>query len=748
MLMLKDSNYTIDDVIKMAEGYMNEKHIAFIKKAYDYAAKAHEGQFRKSGEPYIDHPVQVAGILVELRMDPETVATGFLHDIVEDTEITLNDLTEEFSPTVAVLVDGVTKLGKYQFNSKEEEQAENHRKMLLAMADDIRVILVKLADRLHNMRTLEFHRPDKQRRIARETLEIYAPLADRLGISRIKWELEDISLRYINPQQYYRIVHLMNSRREERESYINAAIKEIGTTLKDLGIEGDITGRPKHIYSIYRKMVDQKKQFDEIYDLLAVRVITDSVSDCYAVLGAIHSKWKPLPGRFKDYIAVPKENLYQSLHTTVLGPNATTLEVQIRTKKMHEIAEYGVAAHWAYKEGQKKKVETNALDRKLSIFKEILEMQSETDNTEEFMAGIKEDVLRDKVYVFTPNNDVVELPEGASTLDFAYNVHTEVGNKATGAKVNGRIVPLNYKLKNGDIVDIITSKSSYGPSRDWLKYVNTSKARNRIKRFFKIKDREKNVEEGREVLERLIKEKGYKPHDILSKKNLESTLNRFNFNHVDELYASIGFGEIRELTVVNHLLREAQIETEKDQEIESVSELKDTPMAEKNSQAETNEKMRIKHDGGVAVKGGSNLLVRLSRCCNPVPGDKIVGYITKGRGISVHRKDCPNVSEKAVAPERLIDVEWFDEANEEMQYNTELLVTGFDRAGLFNEIVQVFNSGNKTVNISNIKADVDSNTQIAEIRLTLEVSNIEELELLVSKIKTVPDVYNVSRYMS
>lgn len=746
--MLKDSDYTIEAVISIAKTYMNDEHIAFIQEAYDYAEKAHEGQFRKSGEPYIDHPVQVAGVLAELKMDPATVATGFLHDIVEDTEITLNDLIEKFSPTVATLVDGVTKLGKYQFNSKEEEQAENHRKMLLAMADDIRVILVKLADRLHNMRTLEFHRPDKQRRIARETLEIYAPLADRLGISRIKWELEDISLRYINPQQYYRIVHLMNSRREEREEYINRAIEEIDDNLDELGIEGTITGRPKHIYSIYRKMKEQRKQFDEIYDLQAVRVITESISDCYAILGAIHAKWKPIPGRFKDYIAVPKENLYQSLHTTVLGPNGTTLEVQIRTEEMHEVAEFGVAAHWAYKEGQTQKVQASDLDKELSIFRDILEMQSETDNTKDFMEGIKEDVLRDKVYVFTPENDVVELPQGASTLDFAYNVHTEVGNKATGAKVNGRIVPLNYKLKNGDIVYIVTSKTSYGPSRDWLKYVSTSKARNRIKRFFKVQDKEKNIEVGRDILEKLILDEGFKPKEVLTKKALETTLDRFNFNDTDELYSGLGYGEIRSQTVVNYILKEPREAREKEEQIESVTEISESKPNEKQSQSVANEKMRIKHDGGVTIEGGNNLLVHLSRCCNPVPGDKIVGYITKGRGISVHRSDCPNVSEKAVDTNRLIDVEWDDSTNEEISYNAELLITGYDRTGLFNEISQVFNSGSKSVNISNIKADVDHSTQIAEIRLTLAVTNTEEIEIMVSKIKTVPDVYSVSRYMS
>ncbi|CAM2753011.1 RelA/SpoT family protein [Dolosigranulum pigrum] len=483
-------NYTPQEVIALCLTYMSSEHVTFVKRAYDLAEKAHAGQMRKSGEQFISHPVQVAAILAELRMDPVTVATGFLHDVVEDTEYTYADIAELFNPEVADLVDGVTKLGKFKFKSKKEHQAENHRKMLIAMAQDVRVVLVKLADRLHNMRTLSYHRKEKQVDIATETMEIYAPLADRLGISRIKWELEDISLRYTNSQQYYRIVHMMNSRREDRERYIENAKATIQEAVDELDIEADITGRPKHIFSIYKKMRNQKKQFSEIYDLLALRVIVPSIKDCYGVLGAIHTKWKPMPGRFKDYIAMPKANMYQSLHTTVLGPDATPLEVQIRTFKMHEIAEYGVAAHWAYKEGITTKAPTDEMDQHISWFRDIIELQTESNTASDFMDSIKQDIFKDKVYVFSPKGDVMELPRDSSTLDFAYHVHTEVGNQSTGAKVNGKIVPLNYKLKNGDIVEMLTSSSSFGPSRDWLKYVNTSKAKNRIKHFFKTQQKD------------------------------------------------------------------------------------------------------------------------------------------------------------------------------------------------------------------------------------------------------------------
>lgn len=737
--MPQNKDYTPQEVIALCLTYMNSEHVAFVKKAFDLADKAHEGQMRKSGEAYIMHPVQVAGILAELRMDPVTVATGFLHDVVEDTDYTYQDLSEIFSPEVADLVDGVTKLGKIKFKSKQEHQAENHRKMLLAMAQDVRVVLVKLADRLHNMRTLKHHRPEKQRDIAIETLEIYAPLADRLGINRMKWELEDTSLRYMNPQQYYRIVHLMNSRREDRENYIDDAKQAIQESVEELGIEAQITGRPKHIYSIYKKMKSQKKQFNEIYDLLAIRIIVESIKDCYAVLGAIHTRWKPMPGRFKDYIAMPKANMYQSLHTTVLGPNATPLEVQIRTIKMHEIAEYGVAAHWAYKEGISTKLDNNQLSEHISWFRDILELQSESRNASDFMDSIKQDIFKDKVYVFSPKGDVMELPSGSSTLDFAYHVHTEVGNKSMGAKVNGKIVPLNYKLKTGDIVEMLTSSNSFGPSRDWLNYVNTSKAKNKIKRFFKTQEKEQNVERGKEILEKLLIDMEFNPKQILKKDNILKVAERFNYHNEEDLFAAIGYGELKSTTIANRLTDKERRDREKDQ-----IQLDDTTGTIELKNKKEPEKMKIRHEGGVVIQGADNLLIRLSKCCNPVPGDEIVGYITRGRGVSIHRVDCPNIQGTDDQVNRLIDVEW-ESSDSKKEYDAELQIEGYDRSGFLNEILQVINS--QTSKLSNVNGKLDK-SGTAIIKLTLSIQNLKELEQIVDKIKTVPDVYSVKRITS
>ena len=737
--MPQNKDYTPQEVIALCLTYMNSEHVAFVKKAFDLADKAHEGQMRKSGEAYIMHPVQVAGILAELRMDPVTVATGFLHDVVEDTDYTYQDLSEIFSPEVVDLVDGVTKLGKIKFKSKQEHQAENHRKMLLAMAQDVRVVLVKLADRLHNMRTLKHHRPEKQREIAIETLEIYAPLADRLGINRMKWELEDTSLRYMNPQQYYRIVHLMNSRREDRENYIDDAKQAIQESVEELGIEAQITGRPKHIYSIYKKMKSQKKQFNEIYDLLAIRIIVESIKDCYAVLGAIHTRWKPMPGRFKDYIAMPKANMYQSLHTTVLGPNATPLEVQIRTVKMHEIAEYGVAAHWAYKEGISTKLDNDQLSEHISWFRDILELQSESRNASDFMDSIKQDIFKDKVYVFSPKGDVMELPSGSSTLDFAYHVHTEVGNKSMGAKVNGKIVPLNYKLKTGDIVEMLTSSNSFGPSRDWLNYVNTSKAKNKIKRFFKTQEKEQNVERGKEILEKLLIDMEFNPKQILKKDNILKVAERFNYHNEEDLFAAIGYGELKSTTIANRLTDKERRDREKDQ-----IQLDDTTGTIELKNKKEPEKMKIRHEGGVVIQGADNLLIRLSKCCNPVPGDEIVGYITRGRGVSIHRVDCPNIQGTDDQVNRLIDVEW-ESSDSKKEYDAELQIEGYDRSGFLNEILQVINS--QTSKLSNVNGKLDK-SGTAIIKLTLSIQNLKELEQIVDKIKTVPDVYSVKRITS
>ncbi|QTJ32737.1 RelA/SpoT family protein [Dolosigranulum pigrum] len=728
-------NYTPQEVIALCLTYMSSEHVTFVKRAYDLAEKAHAGQMRKSGEQFISHPVQVAAILAELRMDPVTVATGFLHDVVEDTEYTYADIAELFNPEVADLVDGVTKLGKFKFKSKKEHQAENHRKMLIAMAQDVRVVLVKLADRLHNMRTLSYHRKEKQVDIATETMEIYAPLADRLGISRIKWELEDISLRYTNSQQYYRIVHMMNSRREDRERYIENAKATIQEAVDELDIEADITGRPKHIFSIYKKMRNQKKQFSEIYDLLALRVIVPSIKDCYGVLGAIHTKWKPMPGRFKDYIAMPKANMYQSLHTTVLGPDATPLEVQIRTFKMHEIAEYGVAAHWAYKEGITTKAPTDEMDQHISWFRDIIELQTESNTASDFMDSIKQDIFKDKVYVFSPKGDVMELPRDSSTLDFAYHVHTEVGNQSTGAKVNGKIVPLNYKLKNGDIVEMLTSSSSFGPSRDWLKYVNTSKAKNRIKHFFKTQQKDENIQEGRELMQEHLERLDFTPKDFLDDKDrMHALADRFNYKNEQDLYAALGFGEIKGATVVARLTEEDRRKREQERQ-----KTADTNTAQLNKEPE---KMKIRHEDGVIVQGADNLLLRLSKCCNPVPGDDIVGYVTRGRGISVHRRDCANVKDDKTTGERLIEVEWENTKSSEKVYDSELQITGYDRTGLLNDVLQVINT--QTDTLRNVVGQVNDE-EIVVIKVKVGINNLQDLKILVDKIKKVPDVYSVRR---
>jgi GTP pyrophosphokinase len=669
-------------------------------------------------------------------MDPHTVATGFLHDVVEDTDVTLDDLKAEFGPDVAMLVDGVTKLGKIMYKSHEEQLAENHRKMLLAMAQDLRVIMVKLADRLHNMRTLNHLREDKQRRIAQETMEIYAPLAHRLGISRIKWELEDRSLRYLNPNQYYRIVHLMQTKREEREAYVEGTVEEIRLATEELDIYAEIYGRPKHIYSIYRKMVDKKKQFDEIYDLLAIRVIVDSIKDCYAVLGAIHTRWKPMPGRFKDYIAMPKANMYQSIHTTVIGPNGNPIEIQIRTHEMHEIAEFGVAAHWAYKEGHTEEIKPDAMTQQVGWFKEILELQDESFDASEFMEGVKGDIFSDKVYVFTPKGDVSELPKGSGPLDFAYNIHTDIGSKTVGAKVNGKMVQLDYKLKTGDIVEIMTSANSSGPSRDWLKLVATSKAKNKIKRFFKTQDREGNIEKGHEAVVKALQDLGFVPKEMLSKVKMQEALQRYNYHTEDDLFAAVGYGEVSPTTLANRLTEEERREQQIEKDKQRMQEIMNKP-AKKEP-----EKMKIRHEGGVVIQGVENLLIRMSRCCNPVPGDDIVGYITKGRGISIHRADCPNVTNAPENENRLIEVEWEDTSSNQKEYAADLEIHGYDRSGLLNDVLQVISSQSKKLLGVTARSDKDKQ---ATIRLSVSIQNLSHLQTITDKLKQVPDVYSVHR---
>ncbi|MBL4951275.1 bifunctional (p)ppGpp synthetase/guanosine-3',5'-bis(diphosphate) 3'-pyrophosphohydrolase [Neobacillus sp. YIM B02564] len=731
--MANDQVLTAEQVIDKTREYLNEEHVALVKKAYEYAKHAHREQYRKSGEPYIIHPIQVAGILADLEMDPATVAAGFLHDVVEDTNVSLQDIEENFNAEVAMLVDGVTKLGKIKYKSHEEQQAENHRKMFVAMAQDIRVILIKLADRLHNMRTLKHLPVEKQRRISNETLEIFAPLAHRLGISKIKWELEDTALRYLNPQQYYRIVNLMKKKREEREKYLDDVIEEVKSRLNDVSIKAEISGRPKHIYSIYRKMALQNKQFNEIYDLLAVRIVVNSIKDCYAVLGIIHTCWKPMPGRFKDYIAMPKPNMYQSLHTTVIGPKGDPLEVQIRTFEMHRIAEFGIAAHWAYKEG-KTVNDSSTFEQKLSWFREILEFQNDTNNAEEFMESLKIDLFSDMVFVFTPKGDVIELPAGSVPIDFSYRIHSEIGNKTIGAKVNGKMVTLDYKLKTGDIVEILTSKHSYGPSQDWLKLAQTSQAKNKIRAFFKKQRREENVIKGKELVEREIRSMEFDTKEILTADNLKKVAEKFNFTNEEDMFAAVGYNGVTALQVANRLTEKWRKKRDKEQSasiINAVADLKSYPTTKKR-------------ESGVRVQGIDNLLIRLSKCCNPVPGDEIVGYITKGRGVSVHRADCTNIDSND-AQSRLIEVEWESSLNDRKEYNVDIEINGFDRSGLLNEVLQAVNE-TKT-NISAVTGKIDRN-KMATIIMSIAIHNVSHLQKVVDRIKQIPDIYSVRRMMN
>lgn len=717
----------IEEVVNSISSYMSPEDVQFVLRAYELADKAHDGQVRKSGVPYIMHPIAVAGILANLKMDAATVAAGFLHDVVEDTDISLEQLRQSFGQDVADLVDGVTKLEKIKYQSKEEQLAENHRKMLIAMAKDIRVIMIKLADRLHNMRTLRHMSEEKQREISSETLEIFAPLAHRLGIASVKWELEDISLRYLNPQQYYRIVNLMQRKRAEREAYLQEAAEAIQEKLKELHIEAEISGRPKHIYSIYKKMVTQNKRFNEIYDLLALRIIVNDIRDCYAVLGIVHTLWKPMPGRFKDYIAMPKANMYQSLHTTVIGPRGEPLEVQIRTWEMHRTAEYGIAAHWAYKEG--KAIVQGTFEEKLgSLLKMIQGGHEEAPNAREFIESLKQDLFTDTVFVFTPKGEVIELPKGSVPLDFAYRIHSAVGNRCIGAKVNGKIVPLDYQLRTGDIVEILTSKHSYGPSQDWLKIAKSAHARNKIKQWFKKEKREENVAKGQQMIEAEIKSRGFDLKEVMTDEYLQEAAKKFNFSSHEDMFAAVGYGGITVAQVVNRMTEKLRRDREEQQPL---PEIKVAPPVSRS-------------DSGIRVKGTDNLnlLVRLSRCCTPVPGDAIVGFITRGRGVSIHRQDCPNIQSEETS-ERLIDVEW--EGDLKQNYHVDIEIRGHDRSGLLNDVLQVV--GESKTNISAVSGKADKN-RVATIHMTISITNLDHLQRVVERIKRIKDIYSVRRILN
>ncbi|WP_160034403.1 RelA/SpoT family protein [Paenibacillus sp. An7] len=722
----------IEQLLEKAGAYIKEPELILIREAYDFAEEAHHGQTRKSGEPYILHPLAVADIVVNMQMDSISIIAALLHDVVEDTTVPLDEIRKKFGETCAMLVDGLTKLERIKFRSKEEQQNENYRKMFIAMAQDIRVIVIKLADRLHNMRTLKYQSEESQRRISYETLEIFCPIANRLGISAIKWEMEDIALRYLNPQQYYRIANLMHKKRAERELYIDNVIDRINEKLGEMGIQADLSGRPKHIYSVYKKMTTKNKQFNEIYDLLAIRIIVDNIKDCYATLGIIHTLWKPMPGRFKDYIAMPKANMYQSLHTTVVGPNGEPTEVQIRTWDMHRTAEFGIAAHWAYKEGG-----ANNLEDSITFFREILELQNEAKDASEFVESLKMDFFSDLVFVFTPKGEVIELPAGSVPLDFAYRIHTEVGNRTIGAKVNGRIVPLDYQLKTGDIVEILTSKHSYGPSRDWLKIAQSSHARSKIKQWYKKEKREENVEKGRESLEREMKRLNLEPSQWLTDDKLQEVAKRFAFNDIDDMLCAIGFSGITASQIVTRLTEKLRKEQEETNLLELTTERKEIKVAPER---------KVQHTNGVRVKGIDNLLVRFARCCNPVPGDEIVGYVTRGRGVSVHRTDCPNlpsVDGQEEEAARVIEVEWEVES-ETANYSVDIEITGHDRNGLLNEVLQAV-SESKT-NISAVTGRTDKN-KLAQVHMTILIRNTDHLQSVVEKIKRVKDVYSVHRIM-
>ncbi len=700
--------------------------IAFLRSAYNYAENAHRGQKRISGEDYIVHPLAIAIILAELQLDVQTVAAGLLHDVVEDTGITLEDIENNFGQEVAIMVDGVTKLGKLQFQTKEERQAENLRKMFLAMAKDIRVILIKLADRLHNLRTLQFQSERKQKEVAEETLHFFTPMAHRLGIYKIKWELEDLSFRYLEPEKYQHMKTQIAKSRAKREEYIQEVIKELAERLAAVNIKTEIQGRPKNLYSIYQKMGEQQKELKDIFDVQAVRVLVNSVKDCYGALGIAHTLWKPIPGRFKDYIAMPKSNMYQSLHTTVIGPNGEPVEIQIRTWDMHRVSEYGIAAHWRYKEGSQGEKD---FDKKLAWIRQMLDAQHDARDAKEFMENLKIDLFSQSVFVFTPKGDVMELPAGAVPLDFAYRIHTDVGHRTVGAKINGRIVPLDYKLKNGNIIEIITSKASNGPSRDWLNIVKTPQAKNRIRSWFKKERREENINRGKDALEKEARKQGLEL-ELVRGERLQEYARKLVQASIDDLYATIGDGQLIPSQIVSKIRDEYRAEKERRPLVEEMMKKAESKASEWGKPTQ-----------GIRVKGIDNLLIRLAHCCNPVPGDPIVGYITRGRGVSIHREDCLNIQPiQNEEPERVVEVAWDKEFQSPFQVKLE--VTGLDRPGFLNEVLNVLLD--LKINASRVNAR-SKKDQVTSVELALQVRNTEQLEYLVNRIHKVRDTYGVRR---
>lgn len=713
----------MDELLQKLKKNFSEAEFQELKAAYDFSAAAHEGQKRQTGEPYFIHPCAVVNILVDLGFDDvSTLVAAFLHDVLEDTPVTSDELEQKFGKEVLELVEGVTKLDKIKFVSAEDEQAENLRKMFFAMAKDYRVIIIKLADRLHNMRTLDALKPEKQIKIATQSLKIYAPLAGRLGLSFVKCELEDLAMRYLYPDDYYELVEFIKTKSKERQQFIEKICDELKAKLQELGIEGEVNGRQKHLYGIYKKMLKQGKNIEQIYDISAVRVIVNEVQDCYTVLGAIHTMWMPLPGRFKDYIAMPKPNGYQSLHTTVITKFKETFEIQIRTYEMHRIAEYGIAAHWKYKEG---KTGATKIDDQINWLREVMDTQRESSDSHEFLENIEGNVFTDEVYVFTPKGKVLNLPVGSTTVDFAYAIHSAVGNKCIGAKVNGKIVPLNTVLNTGDIVEILTTNSGKGPSRDWIKFVKTASARTKIRQYFKKEMKEENIKRGKDMLEREAKRRGYNLSELLSTAGLNYIMNRYTLSSIDDLYASVGFGGLTTNQIIVKLIDYFKRDL-----------LSKNPVAEIKTTSTTG---RSSSGNGVLIRGYDDFLVRLSHCCNPVPGDKIVGYVSRGRGVSVHCVDCPNV--KNMEPERLIEAKWDDVISQ--NFLASLKIYCENKGGILAAVTTIIS--NMKISITGAFARSDNDNGTAEITVMLEVKSTDQVEDVIKKLKTLPEVIDVHR---
>ncbi|MCQ2361600.1 MAG: bifunctional (p)ppGpp synthetase/guanosine-3',5'-bis(diphosphate) 3'-pyrophosphohydrolase [Acidaminococcaceae bacterium] len=724
----------LDDIFSTIEQYMTDEQIDFVRKAFELAQEAHKDQMRMSGEPYITHPVGVAGILSGLRMDEKCLAAAFLHDVVEDTSFPIEDIKQKFGDEVALLVDGVTKLGKIAYVSTEERQIENYRKMFLAMAKDIRVVLIKLADRLHNMRTIKYLPEYKQNRISEETLEIYAPLANRLGIHAIKWELEDLAFRYTQPEIYAQLQQGVKVKRQEREAMVFAAMEVLKKKLDEAGIHYEIQGRPKNFYSIHRKMLKYRTtDINEIYDLLAVRVMVDTVQDCYGVLGMVHTLWKPIPGKFKDYIAVPKSNGYQSLHTTVVSNGGQPLEIQIRTFEMHRVSEYGVAAHWRYKkQGNSEGGRDSKFDVKLNWIRQLLEWHKEVNDANDFVDTVKTDIFGDEVFVFTPRGDVIDLPQGAVPIDFAYRIHTDVGNRCTGAKINGRIVHLDTKLKNGDIVEVITSKTANGPSRDWMKICGSNDTRNKIRNWFKKERREENIVKGREMLEDEIKHLGYDVKTFAAAEKVEKIYTKLHIDNEENMYAAIGYGGLTVHTVITKLVDFYK----KEQQVNNSNDLT-TLLAGLKPRVS---KSASSH--GILVKGEGGIMVKLARCCNPIPGDAIVGYITRGSGVSVHRKDCVHVLKNNFSEqERMIDVSW--DVSLDKIYKVNIIIVSENKPGMMGDIMTI--TTDAKLNLYSVNCHIENASKNAITTLGIEITTLQQLEYVMNRIRRVRGVFSVER---